>query len=135
MCWWQSLLGATENLFYYSEGEYIKRGHDVGVVRDQMLKLEEVKSCHWTHTRWSVEMGCLSDQVSVSGDLLDKNPEGLKLGVEEKKRFVPRLAGCSEGDMKDTEPGVSYTFEPVYTCCALVLCLKCCYCVVQQGDS
>ena len=36
--------------------------------------------------------------------------------------------------MKDTEPGVSYAFVPVYTCCALVFCRKCCYCVARQGD-
>ncbi len=47
---------------------------------------------------------------------------GVKLGVEGEKR-------SSVGDMKDTEPGLSYTFEPVYTFCVLVLCLKCCYCV------
>ena len=60
----------------------------------------------------------------------------MKLGVEGEKRFAPRVAVGRAGDMKDTEPGVSYMFVSVDTCCALVLCLKCCcYCEAQQGDS
>ncbi len=39
---------------------------------------------------------------------------GVRLGVEGERRFAPRVGLA--GDMMDTEPGVSYTFVPVYTC-------------------
>jgi hypothetical protein len=42
---------------------------------------------------------------------------------------------CPEGwSCRSTEPGVSYAFVPVYTCCVLVFCLKCCHGAAQQGD-
>ncbi len=62
----------------------------------------------------------------------DKNPWVVTLGVEGERRFAPRVGRA--GVMKDTEPGVSYAFVPVYTCCVLVFCLKCCRGAAQQGD-
>ena len=65
------------------------------------------RKCHAKTMKWS-------GYLSVSGDLLDKSPGGVKLGVEGEKRFAPRVTVGRVGDMKDTEPGVSYTFVPVY---------------------
>ena len=80
-----------------------------------------VRTRKWVHEDSLMDQG----QARVfPNDLPDKSPAGVKLGSEGERRFAPRV-GCA-GVMKHTEPGVSYVFVSVYTCCSLVLRLKCC---------
>ncbi len=93
----------------------LQQGMETGppYVRDAHMMVTMVRARKWrVHEDFLMHKG----QTRVfPNDLPDKSPWGVKLGVGGERRFAPT------GVMKDTEPGVSYSFVPVHVLCLGVL--------------